>query len=213
MQQSPGQWFNGESGLHQNWMRDYDPTTGRYLQADPLGLVDGASVYGYALQNPGRWVDPRGEELRLHFSPAFGVPGLNHVYLWSDECACGIGTAGSSSSSSAFGGGDGTYGSSYPGVRVSVPSGMSDREFVNQIRGYSGWNNGVYFPFVNDCHVDMRGAFRAAGYPYPPNPGRFNADGNLFDSVISDINAATNSISTGIGLMHQWLNWTYGPAH
>ncbi|KAB7613492.1 RHS repeat-associated core domain-containing protein [Amylibacter sp. SFDW26] len=44
----PGQWFGGESGLHQNWMRDYDPTTGRYIQGDPLGLVDGASVYGYA---------------------------------------------------------------------------------------------------------------------------------------------------------------------
>ena len=42
----PGQWFQSESGLHQNWMRDYDPTTGRYIQADPLGLVDGASVYG-----------------------------------------------------------------------------------------------------------------------------------------------------------------------
>ena len=57
----PGQWFQSEPGLHQNWMRDYDPTTGRYIQADPLGLVDGASVYGYALQSPGRWIDPRGE--------------------------------------------------------------------------------------------------------------------------------------------------------
>lgn len=57
----PGQWFQSESGLHQNWMRDYDPTTARYLQADPLGLVDGPSVYGYALQNPGRYIDPRGE--------------------------------------------------------------------------------------------------------------------------------------------------------
>ncbi len=57
----PGQWFQAESGLHQNWMREYDPTLGRYLQADPLGLVDGASVYGYALQNPGKYVDPRGE--------------------------------------------------------------------------------------------------------------------------------------------------------
>jgi RHS repeat-associated protein len=63
----PGQWFQSESGLHQNWMRDYDPTTGRYLQADPLGLVDGASVYGYAGQSPARWTDPRGE--------FFGVPG------------------------------------------------------------------------------------------------------------------------------------------
>ena len=64
----PGQWFQSESGLHQNWMRDYDPTTGRYIQADPLGLVDGASVYGYARQSPGRYVDPRGEV-------AFWVPG------------------------------------------------------------------------------------------------------------------------------------------
>ncbi len=57
----PGQWFQSESGLHQNWMRDYDPTTGRYLQADPLGLVDGASVYGYVRQSPGMMVDPSGE--------------------------------------------------------------------------------------------------------------------------------------------------------
>ena len=57
----PGQWFQSESGLHQNWMRDYDPTTGRYLQADPLGLVDGASVYGYVGQNPVMNADPTGQ--------------------------------------------------------------------------------------------------------------------------------------------------------
>ena len=71
----PGQWLQfGEpdqtslrgsnvpaNGLHQNWMRDYDPTTGRYMQADPLGLVDGTSVNGYARQNLGRYTDPTGE--------------------------------------------------------------------------------------------------------------------------------------------------------
>jgi RHS repeat-associated protein len=56
----PGQWFQAETGLYQNWMRDYDPTTGRYLEADPLGLVDGPSVYGYARQSPVRWTDPEG---------------------------------------------------------------------------------------------------------------------------------------------------------
>jgi RHS repeat-associated protein len=56
----PGQWFQAETGLHQNWMRDYDPTTGRYLQADPLGLVDGASVYGYARMSPVVYIDPNG---------------------------------------------------------------------------------------------------------------------------------------------------------
>ncbi|MEZ5798993.1 MAG: RHS repeat-associated core domain-containing protein [Paracoccaceae bacterium] len=70
----PGQWYQSESGLHQNWMRDYDPTTGRYLQADPLGFVDGASVYGYVRQNPGRWVDPRGEDPVPESVPDF-IPG------------------------------------------------------------------------------------------------------------------------------------------
>ena len=56
-------------------MRDYDPTTGRYIEADPLGLVDGASVYGYARQNPGRYVDPRGEEiLALGYGPVLWSP-------------------------------------------------------------------------------------------------------------------------------------------
>lgn len=30
-----GEWFQSESGLHQNWMRDYNPTTGR---SKPFGL-------------------------------------------------------------------------------------------------------------------------------------------------------------------------------
>ena len=47
----PGQWFQLESGLHQNWWRHYDPNTGRYTQPDPLGFVDGPSVYGYANQS------------------------------------------------------------------------------------------------------------------------------------------------------------------
>ena len=74
----PGQWFQSESGLHQNWMRDYDPTAGRYIQADPLGLVDGASVYGYALQNPGRYVDPLGLDAFISISDS-AVAGFGHI--------------------------------------------------------------------------------------------------------------------------------------
>jgi uncharacterized protein RhaS with RHS repeats len=46
--------------LHYNWHRHYDPTIGRYTQPDPLGFVDGPSVYGYALNNPDTEVDPEG---------------------------------------------------------------------------------------------------------------------------------------------------------
>ncbi|MEZ5924807.1 MAG: RHS repeat-associated core domain-containing protein [Hyphomicrobiaceae bacterium] len=45
----PGQWFQIESGLHDNWHRHYDPTTGRYTQPDPLGFVDGPGVFAYAV--------------------------------------------------------------------------------------------------------------------------------------------------------------------
>ncbi|MEQ1712206.1 MAG: RHS repeat-associated core domain-containing protein [Hyphomicrobium sp.] len=56
----PGQWFQVESGLHYYWHRHYDPTIGRYTQPDPLGFVDGPSVYAYAGNAPGEAVDPDG---------------------------------------------------------------------------------------------------------------------------------------------------------
>ena len=60
----PGQWFQLESGLAYNWHRHYDATTGRYLQPDPLGFVDGPGVYGYAGGNPLGRVDSEGLETR-----------------------------------------------------------------------------------------------------------------------------------------------------
>jgi RHS repeat-associated protein len=68
-QRLPGQWFQIEDGLAYNWHRTYDPTLGRYSQADPLGFVDGPSVYGYAGGSPVMGVDPSG----LH-SPEYKLP-------------------------------------------------------------------------------------------------------------------------------------------
>jgi len=35
----PGQYFDEETGLHQNYFRDYDPRLGRYVQSDPIGVL------------------------------------------------------------------------------------------------------------------------------------------------------------------------------
>ncbi len=56
----PGQYFDQETGLHYNYFRDYDPTTGRYIESDPIGLGGGLNTYEYAKQNPLRISDPWG---------------------------------------------------------------------------------------------------------------------------------------------------------
>jgi len=56
----PGQYYDKETGLHYNYFRDYEPGTGRYVEADPIGLAGGLNVYGYANQNPLSFTDPLG---------------------------------------------------------------------------------------------------------------------------------------------------------
>jgi RHS repeat-associated protein len=56
----PGQYFDAETGLNYNYYRDYDAHTGRYIQADPIGLRGGANVYAYGGGTPSVYVDALG---------------------------------------------------------------------------------------------------------------------------------------------------------
>ncbi len=68
----PGQYFDAETGLHQNWNRDYAPGIGRYVQADPLGIFGGMNVYEYAYGNPMLYIDEKGEFANLIIGGAIG---------------------------------------------------------------------------------------------------------------------------------------------
>ena len=43
----PGQYYDSETELHYNYFRTYDPTTGRYIEGDPIGLDGGLNPVSY----------------------------------------------------------------------------------------------------------------------------------------------------------------------
>ncbi|MDX4956363.1 RHS repeat-associated core domain-containing protein [Delftia acidovorans] len=86
----PGQVFDEETGLSYNLHRYYDAATGRYIQADPIGLEGGWNRFGYVANNPLNDVDPQGlhpvlarmQGLYYRYGPAItefiaGASGVN----------------------------------------------------------------------------------------------------------------------------------------
>jgi RHS repeat-associated protein len=86
----PGQYFDAETGLHYNYHRDYDPETGRYVEADPVGIERGGNhSYIYAHGNTSRWDDPSGLLVKLcmrdidviGLPTQFIAPELHHTFI------------------------------------------------------------------------------------------------------------------------------------
>jgi len=58
------------NGFYYMRARYYDPNHGRFISEDPLGFEGGdVNLYVYALSNPTNFIDPKGEEVTLCYTP------------------------------------------------------------------------------------------------------------------------------------------------
>jgi RHS repeat-associated protein len=84
----PGQYFDVETGLSFNNARNYDPTTGRYIQSDPIGLLGGSNTYDYGLNDPLKYIDPMGRDAILMINPGSAAVGSG---LYGGHAAVAVG--------------------------------------------------------------------------------------------------------------------------
>ncbi|GLQ93473.1 hypothetical protein GCM10007901_24240 [Dyella acidisoli] len=166
----PGQYFDIETGLHYNNQRDYDPATGRYWEADPIGFNGGqSSLYLYVNAGPLNSYDPLGLTVYWYARPTHitgdyswvNDVGITHQWIKTDTYEAGMGPMGG-----------GVPGQDEPPDSPGTPVGTIDHTGQSDQSGsYSiplpydvdedcvndmikpGRDLGRFLPAINDCHT------------------------------------------------------------
>ncbi|WP_168353701.1 RHS repeat-associated core domain-containing protein [Rodentibacter caecimuris] len=68
------QYIDQETGLHYNFLRYYEPMTGRFITQDPIGLAGGMNFYQFA-PNVQAWIDVSGAAAQIAAGCAAGALG------------------------------------------------------------------------------------------------------------------------------------------
>ena len=80
------------TGLYYYRARYYHPRLQRFIAEDPIGFAGGINSYAYALNQPTRYTDPLGLEVRICCRPAQIAGGLfDHCWITTDTISAGMG--------------------------------------------------------------------------------------------------------------------------
>ncbi|WP_198402813.1 right-handed parallel beta-helix repeat-containing protein [Methylomonas koyamae] len=101
----PGQYYDQETGLHNNFQRMYNPNIGRYIENDPIGHLGGLNLYGYSDNSPIDIIDHLGMAPRKYRDPMLdiadrvaGIPPLPNDNDSSPEAGDNCNCSGNNSS-------------------------------------------------------------------------------------------------------------------
>jgi len=159
----PGQYYDSETGLHQNAARDYAPIIGRYIESDPIGLKGGNNSYAYARNNPLTFDDPSGLDATNWTNSSSGRSYLTNGPTngnWGGKC---------------WGGGQ--YTCDDVALVPAPPTDSADALYMQHDHCYDGIPTGQ--TNRTDCDATLVSGLKAlpqdmSQWPQPPAPGTEN---------------------------------------
>jgi len=126
--------------------------------------------YAFIRNAPTLFIDLLGLTLEVYSTPAWGNENLNHTYVHSTETGRSRGRSGSSGSGGEEGSGA-PEGGPAPGDElvgeVTLPEGVTEDEFMDELNETA--EDGLYCPWLNDCHTSIERAAENCGGAFEPN--------------------------------------------